>query len=136
MAFETKVLPVEVDATAPDGSGVRLLLALDGGSVAHFALTPDQTSVAVRHRTVEEIWFVLRGTGEMWRSEAGRESVVAMTAGTCVSIPIATAFQFRCIGNESLEVVGVTMPPWPGDGEAVRAEGPWTPTIPSGPGLA
>src|SRR3954454_17983452 len=56
MAFDTKVLPVEVDATAPDGSDVRLLLSLAGGSAAHFELDSGQTSVAVRHRSVEEIW--------------------------------------------------------------------------------
>jgi len=33
--------------------------------MAHFHLPAGQVSRAVRHRTVEEIWFVLSGRGEM-----------------------------------------------------------------------
>ena len=43
--------------TAPDGSDVRLLLRGSRGSTAHFELGPGQTSKAVRHRTVEEVWY-------------------------------------------------------------------------------
>ena len=53
--------PLEPDVVAPDGSEVRLLLGLKGGSLAHFQLSPGEVSVAVRHRTVEEIWFFLAG---------------------------------------------------------------------------
>src|SRR6266542_5827757 len=72
-AFETKSLPTEVDVVAPDGSNVRLLLKLAGGSIAHFELQPGKTSLAVAHRTVEEIWFFLAGEGEMWRKQDERE---------------------------------------------------------------
>jgi mannose-6-phosphate isomerase-like protein (cupin superfamily) len=62
---------------------------------------------------------------------------VELRAGTSVSIPVGTEFQFRATDpSEPLGAVGVTMPPWPGDDEAVRAEGPWTPTVGPGPGLA
>ncbi|MFN0094383.1 MAG: hypothetical protein ACKVVT_06355, partial [Dehalococcoidia bacterium] len=54
---------------APDGSDVRPLLRLAGGSMAHFTLAPGETSRAVRHRTVEEVWYILAGTGEMWREQ-------------------------------------------------------------------
>jgi len=63
--FETKRLPVEPDAVAPDGSDVRILLGLRGGGMAHFELPPGQTSSAVTHKTVEEIWFFLSGRGQM-----------------------------------------------------------------------
>ena len=53
--FETKRLPAAPTAVAPDGSDVRVLLELRGGGLAHFELGPGETSVAVRHRTVEEI---------------------------------------------------------------------------------
>ena len=55
---------------APDGSDVRVLLSLGGGSMAHFELAPGRVSAAVVHRTVEEIWYVLAGRGEMWRRKA------------------------------------------------------------------
>lgn len=53
----TKRLPATLDAIAPDGSDVCVLLSLAGGSIAHFELATGQTSVAVVHHTVEEIWF-------------------------------------------------------------------------------
>ena len=67
------MLPADGDLVAPDGSEVRVLLSLEGGSMAHFRLAAGQVSRAVRHRSVEEIWYVLSGAGEMWRSHGGRE---------------------------------------------------------------
>jgi mannose-6-phosphate isomerase-like protein (cupin superfamily) len=72
----------------------------------------------------------------MWRRLGDDEAVVDLAPGTSLTIPVGTAFQFRADGPEPLAAVGVTMPPWPGDGEAVRSEGPWTPTVEAGPGLA
>ena len=58
MPFETTHLPMDRDAVAPDGSDVRVLLRMHGGGMAHFELGPGETSAAVSHRTVEEIWFL------------------------------------------------------------------------------
>jgi mannose-6-phosphate isomerase-like protein (cupin superfamily) len=129
-AFETKRLSVDRDAVAPDGSDVRVLLQLAGGSMAHFELAPRHTSAAVTHRSVEEIWFVLAGRGEMWRRQGEREEIVPLQAGVCLTIPHGTHFQFRALGEAPLAAVGVTMPPWPGEGEAIVVPGPWTPSVP------
>ena len=127
--FDTKRLPARADVVAPDGSNVRLLLRLDGGSMAHFELAPAQTSRAVTHRTVEEIWFFLAGRGELWRAQGGEpETIVPVEPGVCLTIPLGTRFQFRSFGPEPLCAVAVTMPPWPGDGEAVVVQGKWQPT--------
>ena len=126
----TMQVPAAVDVLAPDGSEVRILLSLVGGSMAHFQLAPGQVSRAVRHRTVEEIWYILSGVGEMWRCAGDHAVTVPLASGTCLTIPVGTTFQFRCIGADPLAAVAVTMPPWPGEGEAVMAEGPWTPTPP------
>ena len=99
--------------------------------MAHFRLEPGQTSIAVAHRSVEELWYVLEGRGEMWRRQEDREEVVALQAGSCASIPVGTAFQFRCLGDAPFSAVAVTMPPWPGDAEAYAVEGPWQPGLPS-----
>ena len=115
---------------APDGSDVRILLALNGGGMAHFELAPGQTSIATTHRTVEEIWFFLSGRGKMWRKQDGREEVVPVDPGVCLTIPLGTHFQFRSFGYEPLSALGVTMPPWPGEGEAIVVEGKWEPTVP------
>jgi mannose-6-phosphate isomerase-like protein (cupin superfamily) len=129
-SFGTKQLPAARDVVAPDGSDVRVLLGLARGGMAHFVLAPGQISTAVTHRTVEEIWYVLSGRGEMWRRQGDREEVVAMEPGVCLTIPLGTHFQFRSLGTEVLAVVGVTMPPWPGEGEARVVEGTWRPTLP------
>ncbi len=127
-AFATKALPDVFDVLAPDGSEVRILLALSGGSMAHFRLPPGKTSRAVKHLTVEEIWFVLGGRGEMWRARDGQEEIVAVAAGTCLTIPLGTAFQFRAAADGPLTAVAITMPPWPGPDEAVFVDGAWSAT--------
>ena len=128
--FTQKRLAAERDDVAPDGSDVRMLLALKGGSTAHFALSPGETSNAVGHKTVEEIWFFLGGWGEMWRRQGEREEVVAVGPGLCITIPVGTHFQFRALSPEPLLALGVTMPPWPGEGESYPVSGKWPPTRP------
>ena len=129
-SFDTKRLTATRDAIAPDGADVRVLLSLGGGSMAHFELAPGQTSRAVTHRTVEEIWFVLSGRGEMWRRQDGQpEAIVEVESGVCLTIPLGTHFQFRSLGAEPLSAVGVTMPSWPGDGEAMIVQGKWEATV-------
>jgi mannose-6-phosphate isomerase-like protein (cupin superfamily) len=123
--FATLPLPPEATAVAPDGSDVRVLLGLAAGGMAHFELKAGATSRAVSHRTVEEIWFVISGRGEMWRKQGEREEVVALEPGVCLTIPLGTHFQFRASGTNSLAAVGVTMPPWPGDEEAILVPGRW-----------
>ncbi len=127
--FATKRLAADVDVVAPDGSDVRILLGLAGGGAAHFQLAPGKTSRAVTHRTVEEIWFFVGGRGEMWRRQGDREEVVAVEPGVCLTIPLGTRFQFRALAGEPLAAFGVTMPPWPGDGEAIVVDGKWRPTV-------
>jgi mannose-6-phosphate isomerase-like protein (cupin superfamily) len=129
-SFESKRLPGERTATAPDGSDVRVLLDLRAGGMAHFALGANQTSRAVTHRTVEEIWYFVSGRGEMWREQDGRSLIVDIIPGLCITIPLGTRFQFRSLGEEPLTAVAVTMPPWPGEGEGVIVAGEWTPTVP------
>ena len=126
MKFETRRLPAVPDIVAPDGSDVRILLKTPRGSMAHFELAGSRASDPIRHRAVDEIWFVLSGRGEMWRSAQGQEEVVALEPGVCVTIPAGTHFQFRAMDGAALASVGVTMPPWPGPQEAVPVPGKWT----------
>jgi mannose-6-phosphate isomerase-like protein (cupin superfamily) len=123
--IQTKSLPDKPDAVAPDGSEVRLLLDLSRGSMAHFQLAATRVSKAVTHRTVEEIWYVLTGRGQMWRKLDGIAETIDLSPGVCITIPVGTHFQFRSSGGEPLSAVAVTMPPWPGKDEAVFVAGPW-----------
>ena len=125
-------LPPDVDVLAPDGSEVRVLLSLSRGSMAHFLLPSGQVSRAVRHRSVEEIWYILSGHGEMWRAAGDQQEIITLAPGLCLTIPAGVGFQFRSHGNEPLAAVAITMPPWPGMEEALPARGPWTPTVAAG----
>ncbi|QTN25975.1 cupin domain-containing protein [Rhizobacter sp. AJA081-3] len=118
-------LPELPTVVAPDGSDVRVLLGLPAGGMAHFELAAGQVAKAVTHRSVDELWFVLAGHGQMWRRQGEREEVVALEPGVCLSIPLGTHFQFRASATEAVSAVAITMPPWPGEAEAVPVEGPW-----------
>jgi mannose-6-phosphate isomerase-like protein (cupin superfamily) len=131
--FETKAIAATADALGPDGSEVRIGASLPAGSMAHFSLAAGATSVAVRHRTVGELWYFISGRGEMWRSSAGASEIVTLAAGVSISIPAGTEFQFRSTSDEPLVAIGVTMPPWPGAGEAEIVAGAWHPTVAPGP---
>ena len=126
--FETRHISADRTAVAPDGSDVRVLLSLGGGGMAHFEIAPGQISRAVTHRTVEEIWFFLSGRGQMWRKQGEKEEIVDVFPGISLTIPLGTHFQFRSLGFEPLAAIGVTMPPWPGNDEAILVNGTWTPT--------
>jgi mannose-6-phosphate isomerase-like protein (cupin superfamily) len=127
--FETMQFPSSPHVSAPDGSQVRILLRLEGGSMAHFELDAGLVSIAVAHRTVEELWFIVEGQGEMWRRQGETEETVPLEAGVSISIPAGTLFQFRSAGPGPLRAVAITMPPWPGDGEAYEVEGKWKPRL-------
>jgi mannose-6-phosphate isomerase-like protein (cupin superfamily) len=124
-AFETKSLPADFDVTAPDGSGIRILPRLKHGSMAHGTLAPGSTSHAVRHKSVEEIWFVLSGEAEIWRANDDIESIERVGPGDALTIPVSTGFQMRTVGNQPFQFIMCTMPPWPDHDEAVRIRGRW-----------
>ena len=130
--FATLALPSDRTAVAPDGSDVRVLLGLPSGGMAHFALPAGAVAAAVMHRTVEEIWYVLAGRGEMWRCQGEREETTLLEPGVSLTIPLGTRFQFRAATDSRLAVVAITMPPWPGADEAVAVAGPWPPTPAAG----
>ena len=123
--FDSRQLPDARDDAAPDGSDVRVLLQLARGGMAHFELGARRISRAVAHHSVDEIWYIMRGHGQMWRRQAGRQEIVPLQPGTCISIPAGTHFQFRSTSRGPLAAVGVTMPPWPGKDEAFDVHGPW-----------
>ena len=127
-AWQTARARPEYDALAPDGSEIRLLLAVRDGSMVHCTVHPGQVTQAVRHRGVEEMWYCVAGHGQLWRRAADAEETVDLTPGTAVSIPVGAEFQFRAGGPAALEILITTMPPWPGPDEAIPVKGAWEPT--------
>ncbi len=129
MALDSKRISLAPDVMAPDGSEVRVLCATSRGGMATFTLQPGAVAKAVVHRTVDEVWYFVSGHGQMWRRLGHEEDVLEVGAGVSVAIPVGTQFQFRCDGFEPLVAVAATMPPWPGEAEAVLVEGTWEPTL-------
>ncbi len=103
------------DATAPDGSQVRRLVSdASRASLVEIRLAAGQVSRPIRHRTVEEIWFVLEGKGEVW--QGGRTD--ALKPGSRLVIRTGIPFQFRASEGHDLRFLCYTSPPWPGPDEA------------------
>jgi mannose-6-phosphate isomerase-like protein (cupin superfamily) len=121
------------DAIAPDGSEIYYLVppsptsaareddgvsAVRRASVVEVRLRAGRVTSAVRHRTVEEIWYFLAGTGRVWRmSPDGTVRVTPVAPGAVITIPTGWAFQFEA-ERDDLRFICWTSPPWPGDGEA------------------
>ena len=55
-AWQRQDLPTAPDYLAPDSSEIRLLLDCPEGGVSHCTLPAGATSLAVRHKTVDEVW--------------------------------------------------------------------------------
>ena len=118
------------DVIAPDGSEIRLLL--DGrhhatsASMVEVTLPAGQVSRPIYHRTVEEVWYILEGAGQVWRCPPGVVDPLhcpplPIEPGDALAIPTGWMFQF-CSGESGpLRFLCVTVPPWPGDGEAQPA---------------
>ena len=123
-------LPETPDVIAPDGSEIRLLQSpREESSMVHALLHPGTTTHAVHHVTVEESWICVGGQGELRRKNSDGESIIKLSSGVSSEIPLGTTFQFRAMGDTPLEVVITTTPQWPGNHEAVRVEGKWTPSV-------
>ena len=123
--WETRSVPDHYDALASDGSEIRLLVRVAGGSMVHCTLPPGGVTRAVCHRTVEEVWYFLGGRGQVWRKQGEVEETTDVRPGMALSIPLGTHFQFRATGTDPLTFVITTVPPWPGPDEAVPVPGAW-----------
>ncbi len=127
--FDTRTVPEPMDTVAPDGSEIRLLVKCRRGSMVHCRLSAGAVSRATTHRSVDEMWYFLSGQGQVWREQEGREEMVEVHLGVSLSIPTGTVFQFRNTGAEPLCFICVTMPPGPGEDEALPRTGPWLPVV-------
>jgi mannose-6-phosphate isomerase-like protein (cupin superfamily) len=127
--LDVRLIGEAPDAIAPDGSEVWILCGVAGGGTALFRLRAGAVSRAVTHGTVEEIWYVVAGEGRIWRRLGGGETIDGLAPGVSLTIPLGTRFQFRNDGLGPLDILGVTMPPWPGSEEARPVAGKWIATL-------
>ncbi|MBX9578137.1 MAG: cupin domain-containing protein [Chthoniobacterales bacterium] len=123
----------DYDYYAPDGSRIKKLAAASRGDIAYCTLPVGKISSPVQHKTVEELWCVKSGVGELWLKgnelEGRPDQVIVLEENVTLFIPPRTPFQFRNIGESQLDIVMTTMPCWPGPDEAIKVEeGLWKPS--------
>jgi mannose-6-phosphate isomerase-like protein (cupin superfamily) len=115
-----------VDAIAPDGSEIRILADQAHGttraSLCEVRLRAGAVSRPVAHRTVEEIWHVTGGRGQVWRCPLrSHAEPIDVGPGDTIVIPAGWRFQFRAAPDTALTFLCYTTPPWPGADEAEPA---------------
>ena len=118
------------NVTAPDGSEIRLLIdrrhQASAASMVEVTLPAGQVSRPVWHQKVEEVWYILQGHGEVWRSPPDADpalyAAVAVKPGDSLVIPPRWRFQFSASDAGELSFLCFTVPPWPGNDEAQPIE--------------
>ena len=110
------------DAIAPDGSEIYHLVGdAERASLVEVRLAAGLVSRPVRHRTVEEIWYVTGrprpGLAMRSRRSPGRDGQ-SPAWRDAIRIPTGWAFQFAAGPGAGLRFVCFTSPPWPGPEEA------------------
>src|SRR5258708_16654623 len=101
------------DAIAPDGSEIyRLVDDSLRASMVEVRLGAGLVSRPVRHRTVEEIWYVTGGRAKVWRSAPGDPVGEPVTArpGDAVRIPTRGAFPFAAAPRTGVPLLSFTIP--------------------------
>ena len=123
--IQTVILGKDYDYLAPDSSEIRVLSKVREGNMAHVVSPVGHISKAIKHKTTEELWYVIEGKGEMWRKYDNKELTTDLEPGVSLNIPVGAHFQFKNTGGLPLKIIIAGMPPWPGEDEAVFVDGPW-----------
>ena len=110
---------------APDGSIIRQFPSGEKGGLAHCTLPPNVISKAVKHRTVEELWYCICGQGKFWRKQEDIEEELPVFPGMYFTIPVGAHFQFKNEKDIDLIFLITTIPVWPGSSEAVPVDDHW-----------
>jgi mannose-6-phosphate isomerase-like protein (cupin superfamily) len=94
-----------------DGSFIRELHHTDSQSLAEATLEPDQATVRHYHRATEEIYFVLKGSGD--REVDGEHRRIAV--GDAVVISAGAWHSLHNNGTSELRILCCCVPPYSHD---------------------
>ena len=112
------------DATAPDGAEIRVLIDRPQGatrlSLAEALVKPGERTACVSHRTIEEIWYIVRGTGRFHRlaPDGSEEQTTEVAPGDALLVPTGYRFWVENTGPSDFVFLCCDTPPWPGSDEA------------------
>ena len=113
------------DTLAPDGAEIRVLLDRPQGatrlSLAEALVKPGERTACVSHRTIEEMWFIVRGVGRFHRlsPDGSAEEAAEVAPGDALLIPTGYRFWVENTGLDELVFLCCGTPPWPGPDEAI-----------------
>lgn len=113
------------DALAPDGAEIRVLLDRPQGatrlSLAEALVKPGERTACVSHRTIEEVWYIVRGAGRFHRllPDGTAEQTTEVVPGDALLIPTGCRFWVENTGQADLVFLCCGTPPWPGEDEAI-----------------
>lgn len=131
--YKTVSLPSFMNYFAPDGSQISLLKEGERGGLCECTLGPGAVTAAVQHKVVEELWYVVSGSGQLWRQDNEETLTVDIRKGDSLAIPVGVPFQFRAGLDEPLVMLLTTMPGWGNELDAdgpITVEGAWGPNKP------
>jgi mannose-6-phosphate isomerase-like protein (cupin superfamily) len=94
--------------TTKDGSTIRELHHTEAQSLAEATLEPDEATQRHYHRATEEIYFVLKGSGDMEVDGEHRRIAV----GDAVLIPPGAWHQLHNNGTSELRILCCCAPPY------------------------
>ena len=97
--------------TTKDGSTIRELHRSDAQSLAEATLEPDQATERHYHRATEEIYFVVKGSGDM--EVDGEHKRIAV--GDAVLIPPGAWHSLHNNGTSELRILCCCAPPYSHD---------------------
>jgi mannose-6-phosphate isomerase-like protein (cupin superfamily) len=101
---------LDVEPVARDGFAARRLSnRYSGATLEHLVLSQAQASAA-RVSSTHEVWVVLEGSGDFWRSD-GRsvEEHVSLAKFVAFDMPPGTAFQLRASKRSPLKIFAVSI---------------------------
>lgn len=110
---------------APDESLIRKFPDGEKGGMAFCELPAKKISKAVKHQTVEELWYCVDGKGKFWRKINDDENVLDVEPGMYLTIPVGAHFQFKNETEHFLKFLITTIPCWPGPTEAISVDDYW-----------
>ena len=113
------------NAIAPDGAEIRVLIDRPQGatrlSLAEARVKPGERTACASHRTIEEIWYIVRGMGRFHRQmpDGSEEQAAEVVPGDALLIPTGYRFWVENTGAGDPVFLCCGTPPWPGPDEAV-----------------
>ena len=110
---------------APDGSRIIKFQDVRYGGLCHAIFPSQSIAKSQKHKTVDEIWYCIKGNGKIWIKEGNTEKISKIKPNDSLNILSGTHFQIRNDSKEPLIFVIATMPPWPGASDAIRVTDHW-----------